>query len=251
MARHDNDNDNDSGAAYLFRAIWAAVFILPVVRWLWPTLIPWDYTLLWDTHNENVVEWVVLGWPMYAAGLIANIILTWGVVENLSRRFRPDSGDMFIEGLGTALFAGVTEEIAFRWLLFFSAMPGLVLTNCIFGGFFFDGWGLPHLFNYYLLVPLANFTTFGFLEPWLLHDTWYVGAAMLVANAGFRDGHKYQGFWGWMWAWFGGMYFFWVALNHGIGAAIIIHFIYDAIIFTFAAIRLARVEHRDRRWSDV
>jgi len=93
-----------------------------------------------------------------------------------------------------------------------------------------------------LLKPLADWTTFGHLHEQIYHPhSWAVGAGMLSANVFFRDGHKYQGTFGVINAWFGGMVLFWVLFQYGLIACMVVHFLYDfAIYATVAFMRLFR-----------
>ena len=67
-------------------------------------------------------------------------------------------------------------------------------------------------------------------------SSWAVGAAVISANAFFRDGHKYQGILGVLNSWFAGMFFFWMMFAHGLWAAMVVHFTYDVVVFTVATL---------------
>tara|TARA_Y100000310_G_scaffold343290_1_gene450203 strand:- start:1500 stop:2417 length:918 start_codon:yes stop_codon:yes gene_type:complete len=92
------------------------------------------------------------------------------------------------------------------------------------------------------LCPLANWATLGYLKDFLFHPhSWAVGAGLVSANAFFRDGHKYQGLFGVVNSWFGGMIFFWILFTHGLIACMVVHFLYDFSIYaTVAFMRLFR-----------
>ena len=62
---------------------------------------------------------------------------------------------------------------------------------------------------------------------------------MLYTNAFFRDGHRYQGPIGVLNSWFAGMFLFWIMFTYGLPAAILVHFMYDFLIFSLGAIRVA------------
>ncbi len=59
----------------------------------------------------------------------------------------------------------------------------------------------------------------------------YVGA-ILWSNAKFRDGHKYQGPSGMLNSYVIGIYMFYVAFTHGLIYAIVLHVMFDAVLFT-------------------
>ena len=88
-----------------------------------------------------------------------------------------------------------------------------------------------------VLVPVANWATFGALSEFLFHPaSWVVGAAIISANGFFRDGHKGNGFIGWVNSWFIGMVLFYLMLNYGLWTAIVAHILYDVVVFTAVAI---------------
>lgn len=59
----------------------------------------------------------------------------------------------------------------------------------------------------------------------------YLGA-VLWSNAKFRNGHKYQGPYGMMNSYIFGLYMFYITFGYGLLYAIILHALYDGIIFT-------------------
>ena len=82
------------------------------------------------------------------------------------------------------------------------------------------------------MVAASSFLTLGTIDNILYHPFgWFVGAGIILANAKFRDGHKYQGKFGFINSWFIGMYLFWLMFEYGLVACIVIHFLYDMLIF--------------------
>lgn len=97
--------------------------------------------------------------------------------------------------------------------------------------------GIPEWFHVHVWGPLANITTGGHLQEYLFHPSGFaVGAALLYSNAFFRDGHKHIGLFGYVNSWFLGMFFFYLMLNYGLPAAILVHFVYDLAVFTTNAL---------------
>jgi hypothetical protein len=118
------------------------------------------------------------------------------------------------------------------------------LGDYILGGFIFEH-GLVWLLYSFVLSPIADFFTFGILHEQLSGaDTWFVAAALLMANSQFRDGHKYQGLLGLVNSWFIGMYMFYLLFTYGLVAAIVVHLIYDLCIFAIEY--LDRAHERSR-----
>ncbi len=73
--------------------------------------------------------------------------------------------------------------------------------------------------------------TLGYLDNYLINkELWFVGASIITTNILFRDGHSYQGYFGWVNSWFTGIFYFWLTLNYGLLAAISTHSIYNIIV---------------------
>ena len=133
-----------------------------------------------------------------------------------------------MSGLGNVR-AGVVEELCYRWLIFLSSMFWVRVSNFILLGFI--GWGIPEHLFIWIFRPLADFVTLHGLHDQLYHPSgWAICAAMLATNAFFRNGHKYQGWFGWINSWFLGMFFFWIMFRFGLPAAMLVHFSYNMVI---------------------
>ncbi|NTU98553.1 hypothetical protein HGA64_00910 [Candidatus Falkowbacteria bacterium] len=57
-------------------------------------------------------------------------------------------------------------------------------------------------------------------------------SAVLWSNAKFRDGHKYQGCAGMLNSYLIGFYMFYICFTHGLLYAVVVHFIFDAVLFS-------------------
>lgn len=148
------------------------------------------------------------------------------------------------KGLYVSMLAGITEEIRYRWLFWFNAVWVAKLTNFLFFGWvtsFAHTLGLervPNLGIYefahnFFFGWLFNILTFGHFETILRNpEFWAVGAAMCSVNAAFRDGHKYLGPIGYLNSWVLGFMFFHITMTWGLVPAMIVHSVYDALIFT-------------------
>ncbi len=218
---------------------------IALVNWIWPGVIPIETFSLWDHHNGGVTDWLVVGVPVFVWGFAIQTISEFvksasskGFFESLLRIDDPSPTQVFFGGLVVSAWAGFAEEVGFRWLIFLSTIVWVKVSNFIFLGFAglnIIAWLHNHVFGW-----LADKVTFGYLHDIIFHSSgWAVGAAMLSSNAFFRDGHKYQGIKGILNSWFLGMFFFWVMFHHGLWAAITVHFVYDVIVFTVAALGLA------------
>lgn len=253
----------------------SAVFIILLVNLIWPEVIPISSSQVW-TMRGTVMDWLAVSWPIFVWGggftFIANILRRMSVSER-----QKHAGHAFLGGLLISLWAGVVEEICFRWLLFLSGIATAVFMNWLMGGWvvlaligllglligalskngviaIFSGiaapvftyaiFGLPpHLPEYiytHIMGPLVDWVTFGTMHDTLFHPAGFaVGAALVSANAFFRDGHKYLGIIGIVNSWCIGMFFFYLMINYGLPAAILIHFLYDVVVFSASALVLA------------
>ncbi len=240
-------DSNDTETPWPLKAVWAFMLVGALV-FFWPSLIkPFGFFEFWTTKGDF---WVAVkgAWPWYAWGFSATLLfLIFGKVKSTT----DTPGEKFVYGTLISIWAGVAEEMAFRWLLFFSAIVMLPVINWILGGFM--GIELLRWLYEDILCPIANFFTFGYLETYLMNGYgWAVGAAVISSNGRFRNGHSYQGLLGLVNSWFFGMYMHWVVFKYGILPAIFIHFFYDFIIFTLEAISSiftnGRSNPRGMRW---
>lgn len=226
-----NEEEGESwGRKVIKKTIWGVITIT-LIKWLFPSLIPLGSFELWHIKGDLWTWLVSAKWMFaWAFGVSTIIFLIAGSHENE----RP--GYLFKKGFLTSLEAGVVEEIIFRWLIFMSAMPGLYIMNWILGGFFGADWGLIQWFYVKVLGNIANFFTFGLMHDYIFNPlSWVIGASIITTNTLFRDGHAYQKLLGWINSWYCGMFLFFITLKYGLVAAIIIHFLYDLIIFSLKA----------------
>ena len=235
-------DENKSSSGFLGNAVFGFVVIGALV-FFWPSLIaPFGFFEFWIVKG-SLWETIKNAWPLYLWGIGATAVLDIFRRNSLNEK---SPVEIIFGGTIISALAGFFEEIGFRWLIFFSAIVTIPVMDWLLLGFV----GLHWIKWVYVVVlcPVANFFTFGYLEHYLLNGYgWAVAAAIISTNGKFRDGHQYLGFLGYVNSWFLGMYFFWVVFNHGIIAAIIIHFLYDLFIFLTAGIGAMIVGRR--RWA--
>ena len=227
-------DEEDKGKNHIASSI-TGLILIGFVSLFWSDIWPWTFTSVWKSTG-SVTDWLIVGSPAFLWALSINFF--FDILRKRSSRERQllmSCAPKQILGAGfvRSLWAGVSEELTFRWILPYAAVPTLLLTNWVFFGW--AGWGFNEWFHTTLWSPFANLATVDYLQPFLLAENWVIGACILYTNAFFRDGHKYQGLLGWINSWFMGMYLWFVALNYGLVAAIFIHFLYDFIIYTYAA----------------
>lgn len=222
MGSQEKDHE---AAKWPVSVLMAALITIPLTRWLAPGLIPMGAAQIWDAHGTGLGDWLWVGLPMFAWGVGINIVWLYPQRKHLHRH---DPAKELIRSVLVSVLAGVLEEISFRWLLFFAAFPSLAISNYLFFGVF--GFGIAEFVHIHLAGPLADFTTCGYLHDELFGRGWLLGASLLSANAFFRNGHRYQGLFGYANSWFVGMFLFYVMFHYGLGAAIVVHFMYDLLI---------------------
>lgn len=279
---------------YIISSIGAIFVIWATTAW-WPELYPFGVfgQPFWGSRG-TFIEWVGAIWPIFAWGIGINLLV--GLARNMTdnpfslerflrRKEEPDAIVILSGGTLVSLFAGVTEELAFRWLLYLSAISTLVFMNWLWGTVFafialaflglfltaavgkssrdpfpavmtgvlclvgliafiiHGGFLSPMEWVYDVsLLPIADWASFGKMTHILYQPGgWAVGAAVVSANAFFRDGHKYQGLLGIVNSWYIGLVLFWVMFTYGVWPSMVVHFLYDFLIFaTMAFMRLFR-----------
>jgi hypothetical protein len=235
-----SNKDKKSGGSFVAQIIGVFIALVLLVS-LWPKLIaPFKLFEFWHIKG-SLLDAVMNAWPIYLWGISATALLAVfrsGVPDE-------DPGDILIKGTFISIRAGILEEIAFRWLIFFLAIIIIPAIDWALLGFMGVHW-VKWLSVF--VASVANIFTLGYLEDYLLGGYgWVVAAAVISANSNFRDGHRYLGWLGYVNSWFLGMYFFWVMFTYGIIAAIFIHFLYDFCVFAAAAVATAVA--KERRWA--
>jgi len=221
----DEKKEKKSGC-YLTTAISTMVFVV-LIKLLWPNSIPFKLFEFWR-FNGSWVDVFRTSWPLLFWGIGFTAIAS-AVTRNDPKENRHPGLFFTFEGISSVI-AGVFEEISFRWMIFYGAIIGAIVSNFLFFGFL--GFGIPEWIFNNIAGPVANFLTLGYLKEYLFGPLgWTVGAAIISANGKFRDGHMYKGIIGWINSWFGGMFFFYLMFTYGLLASILIHFLYDIFIY--------------------
>lgn len=206
------------------------VCIWKTIDHVWDTkLIPFGMFEFWKFDLSLIKQGMYVSCLVFGWGIGLKIIHLY-FSENdpiLMRLIDPEEN--LARGVATSIFAGVMEEIAFRWLIFFSAIVAAKISNWLFLGFL--GWNIIAWLYLHIAGPIANLLTLGLLKPIIFHPYgWFVGSAMLSTNVAFRDGHKYLGFIGFINSWLVGFFLFYIVFNYGLVTAILAHAIYDLLL---------------------
>lgn len=199
--------------------------LLTATSVVFPDLLPFGLFEFWMMKG-SLLEAIVISCPVYIFGMGINAYYLFRTYNKYSET----PSDILLAGTLISLRAGVVEEVVFRWLIFMSSTIMLPALDWLLLGFM--GLNVVQWVYIGVLCPVANFFTFGLLKQFLLHSAkWSIGAAIINANSRFRDGHAYQGIVGFTISWFMGMYFFWLMFTYGLVAAIVVHFLYDFLIY--------------------
>jgi hypothetical protein len=193
----------------------------------WPDFFdPWKYWLLTNDIGGALLK----SWPLYVyAASLSTIIFFSGRKNSLGI---VDDTVIFAGDIYKSVMAGILEEVGFRCFFIFTSMVVITVTNWL-------TWGLVLWLYGHLLIPAMHLVSFGMLDPVLYATPLLFTAAMLSANVKFRNGHKYQGLFGFINSWLIGFYLIYVMLTQGLLIAIGVHMIYDIIIGVIKYLRHA------------
>lgn len=215
------------GPNYVFLAALVAAGIGLVVRIFFPwEAIPFRFGQFLR-FDGRWWEPFLFASPLFVIGFLLNI-------SKMATSINPpevhENAPMIpINGVMVSIFAGVMEEICFRWVFFYGAMSFYWIV----------GLGLSTLLTadvsaWFTHDPLRLFNLFlaGF-KPELvsLPGGWTLGLAVLASNWKFQQGHLYQGKVGATFAFAGGFLFFWITFRYGLLASMLVHFVFDLSVF--------------------
>ncbi|MBX9879642.1 MAG: CPBP family intramembrane metalloprotease [Candidatus Obscuribacterales bacterium] len=229
------DGEPDEKTSFLVNAIALAVWALfslgyyTFVKANWPWVVPYGFLDLWEQRGVWT-DWLAAGAPMFIWAVILNGVILFNTTNKPEQNRHAEKG--FLWGLVKSIWAGVSEEILFRWLIFMGAFAALALSNYLFFGALFH-FGVAEWFQLNVGGPLNDLCSGGYMHKYINNpENWMLGAAILSANTKFRDGHKYQGTLGLVNSWFAGLFLFYIMFNYGLLAAILVHALYDIICYT-------------------
>lgn len=221
--------EKEGGCNFITVSLFSFVLV-GVLKLAWPTIIPFGF---WDMWTSKGPFWTSLlsVWPLFVWAIGLTVV---GFMFGNRPSGYDIASDLLIKGVASGAFAGVFEEISYRWLLFYLSLIVVPVLDWLFLGF--AGLHIVHWMYMSVLCPIADFFTLGYLHQYLGGSMgWIVAAGIISTNTDFRDGHKYLGTIGYINSWFGGMFLFWIVFNHGLLVAIAAHFLYNFLVNATAA----------------
>lgn len=225
--------------------------------------VPYEFMQFWDTSGSGF-DWLHAARWWFAAGAAGAVLFGYQRMRALERLERNPLGALLggLTGaldrkavtilklrLGFGVVGGALGEVFVRWIALFVV---LILVQ-FFNALFFEAWlgfGLFHLMQTYILGPVANFVTLGYLHDQLTNPAlWPVGFAMFAVCVNTAEKHEYQGFIGQAFAWAFGMFMFYMLFTFGLLACITVHVLWNVmhafIAFGFATLRQRRRDARE------
>lgn len=203
-----------------------AFLVLGICALFVPSALPFGLFKLWEIRG-SLGDWLLTALPLIIWGPLLTIAFTlWRGPNQISKE---SAEEVFLRGACSSLFAGIAEEVLFRWIFFSSSIAVAMFVNWLFFGWV--GFGIVAAIHIWLFGPVANWLTLGYLNSWLVNPhVWFIGAGLISSNTIFRNGHAYQGWVGLINSWFGGMFFFFLLFKYGLVACMVCHFLYDFAI---------------------
>jgi hypothetical protein len=222
-----NQGSGETYSSKILETIFFAIIFILATKLFSPKTIPFGLFEFW-TVKAPLLQAVRNSWPVFLWG--AGFTTVMAILTTNDREHNIKAESHLVRGAVTSAMAGVFEEIIFRWIIFYGAIVTAKMLN-----FFFFDWcwiGIPQGLYTNIVGPIADWATLYKLHDILFNGFgWAVGAAVISSNGHFRDGHAYLGPIGFVNSWFMGMFFFYLMFHYGLPAAIIVHFLYDLIIY--------------------
>jgi hypothetical protein len=197
---------------------------------------------------SRTIAGIIAAWPIFLWGVVVTTIasIAWYCRSHGSNLELWDAEEKYKESVEMAVFAGILEELVYRWVIFYWAIVVFWALNSIAAAC--AGKEVMRWIFTAGLGPMADYFTFGHAHTLLYGYGWLVGLSILFSNFMFQRGHWYLGLIGWINSFYIGMFMFYLMFNYGILAAIIAHFLYDFFIFTLEYMCAVMVRAMYDRW---
>ena len=177
----------------------------------------------WWVPVGNPFDWIKAAWPIFLWGMGFTFIASASTKNKLEDNLNAEEN--FKNNIQKSILAGVFEEILFRWLFFLAFIIYHKMVNWM-------TFGLIEWLYLNIVCHIANWLSLTLMSDYIFFEgDWAVGAALIMANGLFRDGHRYLGIVGIINSWVIGLFFFYLFFTHGLIACIVVHTLYDLGIF--------------------
>lgn len=211
---------------FIVFAIFAVTWIV-IARFLLPwEVIPYRFEEFLFFRGY-IWEPFLAALPLFGAGVALNLYKMVTTVN--PPEVQDNARDIPVAGFLTSLHAGVLEELTFRWTMLYGLMGIIWVTSALLSVTI--GFSLELFVHEYLwwldLFFIGNTGTAAIV----LQGAWTAGLAALLSNWKFQRGHLYQGFWGSIFSFIAGIFFFRIMFQYGLLAAMLVHFSFDMLIF--------------------
>lgn len=221
------------GENYILTACFVVMTII-VMR----LLLPWQAVpFVFEEFLFFKGQWwepILAAWPVFATGIVLNVIHMTTTVNPPEVQ---DNAPMIpIAGLTSSLFAGIMEEIVFRWVFLYGLMGAFWMGNEL-SKTWFDSPIIQNIATFFwpftLLIVGPNNPILTHPAAWEIGATvgvWTIGLAFFFSNLKFQSGHMYQGPVGLIFSGIAGLFFFYIAFNYGLLASMFVHFLFDWLV---------------------
>lgn len=232
-----------------------------IIELIFPSFFNYPY-LRWEISPSDIFVF----WPLFLYGFVIaargclsitssnqrNNILASGMITSILAGILEEFGYRaificyamigllffnFLWSLGAGLVGVIPGVIVVGLAIYFfneekKVIAAVLLCGGLVLGWIGLGWGIgtDPLYWFYnaILIPIINFITLWQFDTVFNggHEPLFIFGAV-VANARFRDGHKYQGILGVINSWFIGFVMLYATVTYGLLVAVIIHAVYD------------------------
>lgn len=182
---------------------------------------------LWQTHG-SILDGLHAVWFIFAWGFGIQTFIQ--IIRVFQRK--PRDADLTVllkHGAYLSAHAGLFEEIVFRLYAFLSFIILLRVLNPALHGLI--QWLAVHI-----VLPAANFVTWGAFSTQFAAPNWALGIAIILGSLFFRSAHIHYGRLSKANVWIIGLVMFWLTLHYGLPTAILAHFLYDFCVFAALAL---------------
>ena len=117
---------------FLKLSFYSFLFVF-IVMIFWRDCIPYSLFEVWYMGKGSTWQGVFASWPIYLWG--GGLTLFSSAVTTNERKVNREAEDIIANGTIISVFAGIVEEICFRWWFFYGQILGFKIISFITCGF--------------------------------------------------------------------------------------------------------------------